>query len=393
MGLDKGDKGNREPDDLIGALYADLDGPEWSDAFLAGVCRATRSTSGAFVVADLVQQRDALPAFYGAETVSALAYERRYAGHNPWRAARAAAHRHDGMILLSDDILSVAELRQTLFYRDFLQHLGVAHGAGLIGLSNTQAIGSLTLLRPPSAGVYTPEERRLLRALAPHWSNACALRQRFDALADQHRRLSAAVDHLALGVFLLDGEGLLVRTNAAADRFLSTGLGLRVRRGKLAALHPASDAALTRALTAAAARPSFGAAPAHAFLLRTANGVPTAHAAVHRLGVGSGADLAVFVRPAVEDGAAAGDGGGGLAQALAGAYGLTAGEAALAQALAAYRDLGAASAAMGITAATARTRLKVVFGKLGVATQVELVSVLANLRDVLGGQAAAAGSH
>lgn len=98
--------------------------------------------------------------------------------------------------------------------------------------------------------------------------------------------MSAAVDHLALGVFLLDRDGVLIRTNAAADRLLSTRLGLRMRRGKLAALHPASDEAPTRALTAAAARLFFGAAPAHALLLRAANGMRAAHAAVHRLGVG-----------------------------------------------------------------------------------------------------------
>lgn len=115
---------------------------------------------------------------------------------------------------------------------------------------------------------------------------------------------------------------------------------------------------------------------------------------VRNLGTGSDGDLAVFLRPVGgEDGAAEGDVGGGLVQVLAGVYGLTVGEAALAQALAAYRDLGAASAAMGITTATARTRLKAVFGKLGVATQVELVSVLANLRDVLGSQGAALGFH
>ena len=48
MGLDKVNKENKGLEHLIGALYADLDGPEWSDAFLAGLCEATRSTSGAF---------------------------------------------------------------------------------------------------------------------------------------------------------------------------------------------------------------------------------------------------------------------------------------------------------------------------------------------------------
>ncbi len=381
MRLDKGNNGAKGMAGLIGALYADLDGPEWSDAFLAGLCRATRSSSGAFVVTDLTLKRDALPAFYGAQTASALAYEQRYAGHNPWRAARAAAHRHDGMVLSSDDIIPLAELKQTLFYRDFLHHLGVAHGAGLIGLSNARAVGSLTLLRSPQAGAYSPDDLRLLRALAPHWSNACALRQRFDALSDQHRRLTAVVDHMALAVFLIDGEGLLVRTNAAADRFLSAGSGLRVRRGKLAAVHPASETTLLRAVAAAGAAPRWGAPPAQAFLLRAANGVHTAHAAVHCLGGGTGGNVAMFVRPIASAGI---QDAGGLAEAVAGAYGLTAGEAVLAEALATHRDLGAAAAGLGIAAATARTRLKSVFDKLGARNQAELLAILGELREVLG---------
>lgn len=381
MGLDKVNKENVSLEGLIGTLYADLDGPEWSDAFLAGVCRATRSSSGAFVVTDLTVHQDALPSFYGAETVSALAYERRYAGHNPWRAARASAHRHDGMVLSSDDIVPVSELKQTLFYRDFLHHLGVAHGAGLIGLSNARAVGSLTLLRSPQAGPYTPEERRLLRALAPHWSNACALRQRFDALADRHRRLTAVVDHLALAVFVLDGDGLLVRTNAAADRCLSAGLSLRVLRGKLAAVHPASEAALARATTAAGAALRWAAAPAQAFLLCDITGSPIGHAAVHRLKPGGAAPVVVFVRPLEE---APGSTSDRLRDALRDAYGLTAAEAALAEALAGRHDLTRTASHLGITPATARTRLKAVFDKVGVENQAGLVAAVLAVREVLG---------
>ncbi|TDR35356.1 hypothetical protein DFR29_1367 [Tahibacter aquaticus] len=381
MGLDKSNKANNELDGLIGALYADLDGPEWSDAFLAGVCRATHSSAGAFVVTDLTLQRDALPSFYGAETVSALAYERRYAGHNPWRAARAVAHRHDGMILSSDDIMPVSELKQTVFYRDFLHHLGVAHGAGLIGLSDARAVGSLTLLRSSQAGPYTTEELRLLRSLAPHWSNACALRQRFDALSDQHRRLTAVVDHLALLVFLLDGEGRLVRTNVAADRCLSSGLGLKVWRGRLMAVHPASEVAMAGAVLAASAAPRMGAPPAHAFLLRDPAGGPIGHAAVHRLHPGGAAPVVVFVR-LLE--AAAGSTSDRLRDALRDAYGLTSGEAALAEALAKRHDLTRTASGLGIASATARTRLKAVFDKVGVENQTGLVAAVLALREVLG---------
>lgn len=389
MGLDKVNKENKGLEHLIGALYADLDGPEWSDAFLAGLCEATRSTSGAFVVTDLALKRDALPSFYGAQTTSALAYEQRYAGHNPWRAARATAHRQSGMVLSSDDIMPVSELKQTLFYRDFLQHLGVAHGAGLIGLSDARAVGSLTLLRPPNVGAYTAEERRLLQALAPHWSNACALRQRFDALSDQHRRLTSVVDHLALAVFLLDGEGLLVRTNAVADRFLSAGLGLRVRRGKLAAIHPASEASLARAATAAGAALRWDTPPSHALLLRDAHGLPVAHAAVHRVGSGVVGTVAVFVRPVAVTGGVR----GGLRDALSEAYGLTPAEATLAEALAIHRDLGRAAASAGIAVGTARTRLKAVFDKLEAKNQVELMATMLDLRDVLGGDGPASNGH
>ena len=384
MGLDNKATNVPRVERLIGALYADLDGPEWSDGFLAGLCQATRSSSGAFVVTDLALKRDALPAFYGAQTASALAYEQRYAGHNPWRAARASAHRHDGMVLSSDDIMPVAELKRTLFYRDFLHHLGVAHGAGLIGLSNLRAVGSLTLLRSSRAGAYSSEEVRLLRMLAPHWSNACALRQRLDALTDQHRKLTTVVDHLALGVFLLDSDGLLVRTNAAADRLLSARSGLRVRRGKLAATHPASETALARATTAAGAAPRWGAPPTQAFVLREESGAPVGHAAVHRLGGGT---VALFVRRVTEIERS------GLREALSGAYGLTPGEAALAEALAVHRNLVKASADAGIAIATARTRLKAVFEKLGAENQVELVSTVLRLRDVLGGEGSAGGGH
>lgn len=81
---------------------------------------------------------------------------------------------------------------------------------------------------------------------------------------------------------------------------------------------------------------------------------------------------------------------GNLAEALAAAYELTAGEAALATASIAHRDLAGAAAELGITVATARTRLKSVFEKLGVNNQLELVAILTGLREALGNQRALA---
>lgn len=363
---------------LIHTLYADLNEPEWAQPFLEGLCRATGSHAGAVVVSDLRKRQDLMPAFCGAQTASALDYERRYAGHNPWRQAHAHSPRGAGSIVVSDDLVPFGELKRSLFWTDFLRHLDIDHGVGLVGVSSTQQLGSLTLLRSRALGAYGGSDLALLRQVSGHWANACVLRARLDRLNDQEQTLAAALDHVGLAVFLLDGAGALVRTNAAGDALLQDGEVLRLRRGCPTARHGPSALALARAIEAILAP---NAQPSALVPLRDAAGRLAAQAGVHRLALGAAAGAiraALLVQPLRPNRL------GALRDALRVVYGLTNREAQLATELHTGLDLAEASAAVGITVEHARTRFKVLSQKLGVRSRGEALRLIAAMSSSLG---------
>lgn len=365
---------------LIHTLYADLNEPGWAQSFLEGLCRATGSHAGALVVSDLRTRQDLMPAFCGAQTASALDYERRYAGHNPWRQAHAQHPREVGSVVVSDDLVPLDELKRSLFWKDFLHQLDVDHGVGLVGVSSAQLLGSLTLLRSHTLGHYRGSDLVILRQISGHWANACQLRARLDLLNDEQRTLTEALDRVGLAVFLLDGAGALVRTNAAGDELLRDGGVLRLRGDRPTARHESCALALARAVEAVLAP---NALPSALVPLYDAAGNLTAQAGVHRMDLqptGAAARAVLLIQSLRPNRRAA------LHDALRLTYGLTVREAQLANLLHSGLDLAESAAVMGITFEHARTRHKVLSQKLGVTSRTDAIRLMNALSLAIGNE-------
>ncbi|MBL8297782.1 MAG: hypothetical protein JNN30_05470 [Rhodanobacteraceae bacterium] len=351
---------------LIGDLFANLGETDWASAFLAGVCAETRSHAAAVLQVDVATRRQTLPAFFGQGADMALAFELTHAAGNPWRPADERQGPAAGSVVVPDDVLPLAGLRRTPFWRDFLRPMDVDHGAGIVGERTADRVVSLTLLRSARRGAYGADERAWLSQLGPHWANACRLRGRLTP-ADGHAWDAVqALDRLGTAVFCLDERGRCTRWNAAAEALLRSRTLLRLQGGRLTPVHP----------THASMHP-VGPGPA---ALHERDGRVAAHLAMHPLpggGAFGSVRSVVFVEPIEAVHA------GGVRHALATVYGLTPREAELAARLADGADLAEAAAAMGVTAGAARTRLKSVFGKTGVRHQGALVSTVRALRSVV----------
>jgi len=368
-------------DRLLHLLYGPLAESGWATDFLEGLARATRSRSAAVVAVDLVARTDTLPAFVGAEAASAIAYEKQYGKQNPWRSPSGSRAQAAGDLVVSDAVLPLDELKRTLFWSEFLRPMDVAHGLGMAGLHAEPRLASLTLLRDERRGPYAGHDLALARRLAPHWVNACRLREHLGLLTDTARGLGDVVDALSLAVFLLDHEGQLVRVNAAADELLTQGDLVALQRGRLIARQGRASVPLARAIESAATHPLRG-LNASAVPFTDAQGQVVAHAAAHPVtgGLrGRAARVALFVQRvgANSDGTA-------LPRALRNAYGLTAREAELACLLDGTRDLADAAETMRITLGGARTRLKILCAKLGVRGQQSLLALIQSLRAAIG---------
>jgi DNA-binding CsgD family transcriptional regulator len=230
----------------------------------------------------------------------------------------------------------------------------------------------LSLFRPDGAPEFGAEERRLHALLLPHFRRAVWLQERL-ALAGAQE---AALDRLAFGLLLLDGEGRVLFANRAAQAALEQRDGLAQRAGRLTASDARAAVALERLVRAVVAPdPRRPASAGGVLALPRPSGKlpcrliasPLPHDLALGLPAGGRARVLLVVSepdrvptPPLEQ--------------LRGLLGLTRQEARLALALAEGSELKEAAEGLGIGYETARSHLRAALAKAGVRRQGQLVA-------------------
>jgi DNA-binding CsgD family transcriptional regulator len=163
---------------------------------------------------------------------------------------------HKGAILDPERVISLAELKQTEIFNDWIkpQHLLICYAPVLSLGENT--FGLLSLARGPRHGTLTQEERRALRVLTPHLVRAVDLHRRIGALENARALLLEAADRFFWGLVFLDTEGDVIFYNKAAGRILTQKDGMSLcKDGRIAAWRAQDTAALRRLVLEAVSLP------------------------------------------------------------------------------------------------------------------------------------------
>ncbi len=295
----------------------------------------------------------------------------------------------DGQAVTLDDMVSMAELRQSLFYQRNLAPLDSGQVLGVdIYRGATVGIG-LRATRAEDAPRFAAAEKRIFNLLSPH------LRQMLDWLDRDRRRewertlYDNMAHRLEVGIVLLDGDLRIVHCNPVARHLLDGADGLLESRGRLLAKEGSGNRQLQRALRAC--RDQDGGRPAltEALSLPRREGEGSFNLVIKPLAAaGSGASphglqvdddsaprVAVYISiPEVLTSARQ-----GLLQQL---FGFTSSEARLTIALANGLSLEQIAEDFCVTRNTIRTHLRGAFQKAGVRQQSTLVSLV--LRSIAG---------
>jgi DNA-binding CsgD family transcriptional regulator len=238
------------------------------------------------------------------------------------------------------------------------------------------ALGAFAVHRPADAPAFTGAERTLLDLVRPHLMQAYELLRR-RGLEERSRRLSFdTLAALSTAVLVVNERAEVRMMNAAAERLVRAGLGVRVRNGRLglatAALDDRLRSAIRRAALAPLGRSLFA---GETIAAPQADGSP-ASIAVSPLPADVGAGpvveplAAVFMSVGSPDAPLD-------AELVAAAYGLTAAETRVLLAIVGGQRLADFAKAAGISLSTAQVQLRAVFAKTGMHRQADLV------RDVL----------
>lgn len=127
--------------------------------------------------------------------------------------------RLDRIDLIEDDVIArnLPELRRRPNVRR-LQKLGILHrAAGLLNKDNT-AVSRFSIQFGSDRGRMTTDERVFISTVLPHVAKAFDLGRPAKQLAATRRGLIEAIDHLMVGVCVLDARGKVVLANSEFER-------------------------------------------------------------------------------------------------------------------------------------------------------------------------------
>lgn len=276
-----------------------------------------------------------------------------------------------GQLVFCDEHLSERDIARSEFFQDYQIPSGVRYlmGARLARPDSDDIL--LGMLRAPDRPPYTAEERAAANSMVGHMQRSINLWQDTRILHRDAALGTELMEQLGLAVFALDRHSRVVFTNAAADSMLRQTLCVRLRHGRLTAVHTDQDATLqktirhvakTRQGVSLALRPATG-APPDVFLNVTF--IPGQEA---RAVFGDAAVLVTARQRGSEPLV--------TARQLQQAFGLSTAEAAVAQALIAGKAPDEYAATAGVSVNTVRTQLRAIYDKTSTRSKTEAVSTM-----------------
>jgi DNA-binding CsgD family transcriptional regulator/PAS domain-containing protein len=257
------------------------------------------------------------------------------------------------------------EMRRSPLVRALLEPEGIEPGPGLgivLVREEARVTAALAVLPRSEGWVPTPADRALLEELAPSIADALALHRRLVGAG----ALTSLLDHLVLGVTLLDDRDRVTYVNRSAAELLDVEPGL-TELARVDGKDPRTEA--LRRLVPPASGNDFS-VRAHPVDGRPLQVLFTALSWPDPLG-GEARNFAraIFIGDSKRSGSAP-------VESLGSAYGFTHGEARLAGLLVGDLTLAEAAAELEITESTARTVLKRILAKTGTRRQASLVRLL-----------------
>jgi DNA-binding CsgD family transcriptional regulator len=306
--------------------------------------------------------RDFLGAFYAEGW-----WKDDHRGRRAWPLAAVGRR-----VFIEHDIASDKDRRKMPVYHELYARYDVPWW-GAAPFQVDGKIWAMPFLRSASQGPFLPAEKPILAGLGPHLARIVTLARHIAEVSAQS--VLRSVQELRIPALLCDHDGRVLDLNRAAERCLGRGLG--IRHGILMADDAASEADLISLVRTVSAAPSPAETPDTAsVLVRRQGAPPLVVEAVPAAGVIADAfgyyGALLFIRD-LQFGRTVPE------KRMRAIFGLTEAEAKLAVLVGSGLTLRESAGRLRITEGTARVTLKIVFAKIGISRQAELVRLAERL--------------
>jgi DNA-binding CsgD family transcriptional regulator len=359
------------PLQIVASFYeASLDETVWPEA-LAKLREAVDADAAALVVHDFEAGLGRIVAASGLKADVISSYGRRYSRFNVWMQ-REALFSTPATVIEGHAIVSLAAVRDSLFYREWLQPAEVFEHAFLLLCRSGQLATVISLSRREGRGPFPRTAIERLQEVAPDLARGFAAGRQARRLDGFRRAATEVLDTLPFGLILLNGNGAVISANRISRRLLDLGHPLFLESSGLAVEINGRHLRLRDLLSQITA--DGNTSEPYAFSIPRQNLRPlTLLASVCRApGEPLDDDVPAAIlyigdpeqAPLVDH------------TRVARLYGLSRAESRVAALLASGYRLDQAAEVLGVAYETVRKHLKQIFGKTGTVRQAELVRML-----------------
>lgn len=310
-------------------------------------------------------------------------YSNRWNGQNLWMERSL-----DGFLTQGyqhgEAVVSDRELRESPYYRHALKPIDIRYGLGIqIWRNDHLDLAVASFHRGHGDRGFDADDFALVNQVRPHLVNAYAIYRRLARLEDATASLRTAFDRAPLGMLVLDVDGRVLESNAAAEKWLPlAGVARSKRDGRLGfaatRLQQRYDEAVKMLAGALVAPPHSLPLDAVDPSQASRTGRFVLHLCAVPLGAVSGArpgarilGFIAELQPEQADALAENI----LRQVL----GFTSTEARVVLALRRQSDVAAAAQALGLQPTTVRSHLRSIHARLGIGRTAELLLLIERL--------------
>ncbi|BBH45471.1 hypothetical protein KU43P_19480 [Pseudomonas sp. KU43P] len=130
-------------------------------------------------------------------------------------------------VVALSDYLPEAELRQSEFFRNFLEPVDVFHILGVDINTSDGAQCRLRISRGRDDPPFVNDEKTLLARFIPHLEQSIKVHMQLNRIEIERNLYAGAVDQMAVGTIILDETGKVLQTNQVAERLLQEKDGIK----------------------------------------------------------------------------------------------------------------------------------------------------------------------
>jgi DNA-binding CsgD family transcriptional regulator/GAF domain-containing protein len=366
---------NALPEELTDAVYrAALEPAAWGDV-MRSMNQRFPSAAQTFYFLHLRPRRVQPVSLVGVEPQWLRSFDELYfADDNPW--IRLTRHLHRPGVVRTNERLDhflgeAGALYRSAYYNEWMRPQRFRYTIGTTLLAEDGLVANITLLRAPDMRSFSAGEVRAFEMLSKHLTRALQLSVQLERPQTCPASVSV-LDALPQAVAVLDAQHRVLYANTAMDSLLARKQGFALRQDRLQVGDPAVQQQFVALVDAALAGGDAAAGNHESLALRLSG---AGHLRVRALPLRGKLARSLAFRPSVLLMATEQAMAGTISQAVIGRiYGCTPSEARLVSLLVEGQTLKRAATHMGITYESARAYVKLIFQKVGVHSQSQLVA-------------------